>query len=171
VDEELKQESISPKKSNTALYSVTALVAILVITGAYYFNKKSSVSLPLESVKPVEVATTKPGPTSLKGQKFSDMAMFDNAVQIYPGAISKEAKAVMTGWELKTKVLQDGVVRADLIPVGSEAAEGDTAHTFMLKNGDKLYFVDLNPNDDNGTSDKNINDDLGIVVDASGVIQ
>jgi hypothetical protein len=107
----------------------------------------------------------------MKGQTFSDTSLYSQAVQIYPGPILESAKAIMSGWNLKISKLPDGSVQADLIPVGSEAAEGDSMHSFVVKPGYKLYFVDLNPSDDKPGMDENTHDDLGILVDGNGIIQ
>ena len=167
MDEEVKEE----KTKTPTTYIIVGIIIIgAVLVGGYFMNKGS------ESKNTSEETAESPlprvsGPATMKGQKFSDSKLFNQAVQIYPGAISESAKATMSGWTLKTKTLADGTIQADLVPVGSEATEGDTAHTFVLKTGDKLYFADINPNDDGPTEDSNTHDDMGIVVDANGIIQ
>ena len=159
------------KSSNTNVYIVFVLILVVVGGGAYWYGKHS-VKLGAQTQLQMNGQGQRPvGPPSMKGQKLSDTNFANQAVQIYPGDISVGAKATMSGWSLKTKSLPDGTTQADLIPAGSEATEGDTSHTFMLKDGYKLYFVDINPNDDTSTEDKNAHDDMGIMVDASGVIQ
>jgi hypothetical protein len=170
--EEVKEEKIevSPRSSKAVLYSVFVVILLVAGVGAYFMNKGSESKSTVEETN--EIPSPKPaGPVSMKGQKFSDTDLFSQAVQIYPGTISESAKATMSGWNFKTKTLTDGTVQADLIPVGSEATEGDTAHTFVVKTGYKLYFVDLNPSDDGAASDQNTHDDLGILVDSNGIIQ
>lgn len=171
MEEKTETPELIPNKSSKTLYIILGIVLLIVLGGVgYLMNKGSESKNSPEEV--VETAPPKPaGPTSLKGQKFSDTNLFSNAVLIAPGALSEEAKAVTTGWQVKSRSLADGTTQVDLIPVGSEATEGDTAHSFNLKTGDQLYFVDLNPGDDKPGADNNKSDDMGILVDANGIIQ
>ncbi len=163
-------ESIKSNKSSVGYIAGVVILLLAVGAGAYFLNKSSESQKTPEETG--EVATQKPaGPPSLKGQKLSDTQFANSAVLIYPGTISESAKAVMNGWNLKTISNSDGSITASLIPTGSEVTEGDSRHTFTLKSGDKLYFVDLNPGDDGTGADNNKNDDMGIVVDANGIIQ
>lgn len=168
--EKENEEVTTSTASNKTAY-VVFVIAILLVGGGVFWAAKN-LNKPSVPEQVLGQATERPkGPPSLKGQKFSDTNLADSAELIYPGTISESAKAVMSGWDLKTKVLPDGTTQVDLVPVGSEATEGDTSHSFVLKTGDKLYFVDLNPGDDSSTEDANTHDDMGIVVDANGVIQ
>lgn len=172
-NEEVKNPEIvevGETKRSSMVYVILAIILLVAVGGGVYFMNKGSESK--ASPEEVKESTPRPSPVSLKGQNFTDSKFANSAVLIYPGTISKEAQAVMSGWNLKTKKLSDGTVQADLIPTESEAVEGDSRHSFNLKQGDKLYFADLNPGDDNpGSTDNNKNDDMGIVVDAQGVIQ
>ncbi len=171
MQEKVEETTSEKKSSSTTTYFILAIV-VLLIGGSAVWAIKNLNKTPEPPVQVIGTETQKPqGPPSIKGQKFSDTNFFDQAVQIYPGVVSESAKAVMNGWTLKTKTLTDGSIQADLIPVGSEATEGDTAHTFILKAGDTLYFVDTNPNDDGPTEDANTRDDMGIVVGADGIVQ
>jgi hypothetical protein len=174
--DEVKEENKKEESSKSGMYAVFLIVLVLVAGGSFYIGRKSGEAKIMAVVnsmpKPSGMAVAGPsGPPSMKGQKFLDTSFYNQAVQIYPGTISESAKAVMSGWNLKTTNLADGSVQADLIPVGSEATEGDTMHSFVVEPGDKLYFVDLNPNDDKPGMDANTHDDLGILVDANGIIQ
>jgi len=173
MDEENKKEE-SSKISNASTYFVFLIILVLAAGGAFYFGRKSGEAkmIAFYQAQPKPSGMARPsGPPSMKGQKFSDLPMASNAGQIYPGVISESTKAAMSGWNIKTSALSDGSTQVSLIPTGSEASEGDTAHTFVVKTGEKLYFVDLNPNDDGPTEDANSHDDLGILVDANGIVQ
>lgn len=159
------------KKNNSGVYIILGIVFLVILAGAGYFMTKGSENKnsPEETIETARPQAS--GPASLKGQKFTDTNLFANAVLIAPGVPSEAAKAVASGWQIKSRSLSDGTAQVDLIPVGSEATEGDTAHTFNLKDGDQLYFVDINPNDDNSSSDVNKNDDMGILVGADGIVK
>lgn len=176
MKEEKKEETVeAPKPKNFPFVYVAGIIILILGVGAglYFMNKsgESQSNAPEEQREEPNIRPT--GPGSLKGQQFSNTQLANSAVQIYPGTISASASAVMSGWKLSTKIIPDGTTQVSLIPVGSEATEGDTQHTFILKKGDKLYFDDINPADDTpgGGTDNNKNDDMGIVVDANGIIQ
>lgn len=172
----MKENSVM-KNNSSGIYIILGIIFLVILAGAGYFvAKDSSMTKGSESKNSPEevVETARPqasGPASLKGQKFTDTNLFANAVLIAPGVPSEAAKAVASGWQIKSRSLSDGSTQVDLIPMGSEATEGDTAHTFNLKDGDKLYFADLNPNDDGSGADNNKNDDMGIVVGADGIVK
>lgn len=169
--DETKEESPKiSKTSNPAVYVIFATVLLAGIGGAYWYGKHS-VKPQTVTEQPGTQGVTRTGPPSLKGQKFSDTNLYANAFLIAPGTPSEAARAAMSGWQLSSRSLSDGSTQVDLIPVGSEATEGDTAHTFNLKTGDQLYFADINPNDDNSGADINKNDDMGIIVGADGIVK
>lgn len=168
------KEQLEPlsKKTPLATYFVFGAVLLVVIAGGVYFMVKSGENKSTsEETSEAPVPRVAGAETGLKGQKFSGTNLANDAVLIAPGALSAEAQAVTSGWQVKSRSLSDGTGQVDLIPVGSEATEGDSAHTFNLKAGDKLYFVDLNPGDDSSAADNNKNDDVGILVDADGIIR
>lgn len=165
------EENSQKKGIPVANIAVGIVILIAVLAGGYLMTKVS------ESKNTTEETSEAPAPkvagasASLNGQKFSDTNLAADAVLIAPGALSAQAQAATSGWQVKSRSLSDGSTQVDLIPVGSEATEGDSKHTFNLKTGDKLYFVDLNPGDDSSAHDANTNDDVGILVDANGIVQ
>jgi hypothetical protein len=164
------QDEAQPGKS-PAPYLIGGVLILLIVVGVGYFmNKKSEASTSFEETREAPQKQVA-GASTVNGQKFSDSQYAGSAVQIAPGALSPEAQAVTTGWQIKSRSLADGSTQVNLIPTGSETTEGDSSHTFNLKSGDKLYFVDLTPGDDRGGSDGNKNDDIGIVVNSDGIIQ
>lgn len=168
----MENNEIGETKKSSMFYIISAVLLLLVVGGGIYLMNKGAETKSSPEEVNESIPTQKPTPPSLKGQKLSDSQFADSAHQIYPGKISEAAKAAMSGWDLKTIKNSDGTITASLIPAGSEVAEGDSAHTYTLQPTDKLYFVDLNPGDDNpGAEDANTRDDLGIVVDANGIIQ
>lgn len=177
MEEEKKEvETSEPSKAKgfPSVYIAGLIILLLGVGAGLYFMNKSGENSSGAPEAQSEAPNIRPsGPPSLKGQNFSDTRFAQSAVQIYPGPIDKSAQAVMSGWKLSTKTLPDGTTQVSLIPIESELTEGDTQHTFILKTGDKLYFDDINPGDDTpgGGADNNKNDDIGIVVDANGIIQ
>lgn len=171
ANETTSKEEIGETKNSSIVYIVSAILLIIVVAGGIYFMNKSESKVSASQTQN-SPASPRPQRPSLKGQKLSDTKFADSAYQIYPGTVSEAAKAVMSGWDLKTTKNADGTVTAVLVPIGSEVTEGDTSHTYTLQSTDKLYFADINPGDDApGATDSNKNDDMGIVVDSAGIIQ
>ncbi|MDE2026026.1 MAG: hypothetical protein KGJ07_06025 [Patescibacteria group bacterium] len=111
-------------------------------------------------------------PTNIKGTKFADNTQLNqHAYLVYPvsGDLPADAKVAMSGWELGSTQNADGSTTVTLTPSNSE--QEDHKQTFTLQSGDKLYFVELNLQDDQNGNDHLWFDDLGIVTDSNGIIQ
>ncbi|MGA2910518.1 MAG: hypothetical protein ABSE04_01815 [Candidatus Microgenomates bacterium] len=176
--DEVKEENkeISPKSSNSTLYLVFVIILLVVAGGAFYFGRKSGeakmTAFYQSQPKPSGMGIPRPsGPPNFKGQKLSDVQMLSSATLIYPGVSNTDVNRTLINWTLSTTQNSDGTVTVKLTPAEPEATEGDTTQTFTVKPGDKLYFDDLNPNDDQPGMDVNTHDDLGILVDSNGIIQ
>lgn len=160
-------------EENKKMYVVFLVILVLAAGGSFYFGRKTGEAkmMAFYQSQPKPSGMMRPsGPPNYKGQKLSDVQMLSEATLIYPGVSDADVKKDLINWTLSTTQNSDGTITAKLTPVGSEATEGDNAQTFTLKSGDKLYFDDLNPNDDKPGMDENTHDDLGIQVDANGVI-
>lgn len=110
--------------------------------------------------------------TNIKGTKLADNTQLaPHAYLVYPvdGSLSSDAQAAMSGWTLSSTSNSDGSTTVTLTPSNTE--QEDHKQTFTLQSGDKLYFVELNLQDDQNGEDHLWFDDLGIVTDANGVIQ
>lgn len=182
-----KVETGETKKSSM-VYLISAALLLLVVGGGVYVMSKDSVkttpgqgngsnvegtiqSLATPDTTIQETPAQRPADLpNLKGQKLSDTKFAANAHEIYP-ILKEDALIPMSGWDRNVTDLHDGTFRIDLIPSGSETLEGDSKHTFIMKKGETLYFVDLNPGDDSSGADGNKNDDIGIIVNANGIIQ
>ncbi len=157
------------------------IAGVVIAGGAFYFigkqgggmEENSEVMGTTQQRTVVSGAPSrKPGQgsnrSSLKGQKLSATPFASNAVLIYPGQLSSNAKAALVGFNLTTKTMADGSTQVSLTPTES----GYTAQKYTVKSGQSLYFVEMNHRDDaSGTTDMNKRDDFAVVVNQNGMIQ
>ncbi len=85
--------------------------------------------------------------------------------QIYPGPVSQQAQAALSGFNLTSSVLQNGTtdVRLSLTGTGSY-------QTVALKPDYKLYIVETTFGDDGYQFDSSLGDDGFVVVDQNGYV-
>ena len=105
----------------------------------------------------------------VKGMDFSKSPISLFAYQIAPGAISPSAKQALTGFSMTTHANTDGSLQITITPTASN----NQSQQYTLRQGEKLYFVEMTPLDDNTHTDQDINyrDDYGVIVDANGIVQ
>ncbi len=105
----------------------------------------------------------------LKGQNFMNNPLFSRAYLIFPtsGTLSSDAQKAMAGWTMNTTANSDGSTQVDLIPKEAE----DVKQSFTVKQGYKLYFIELTLSDDQTGVDLNRADDIGVLVDPNGIVQ
>jgi hypothetical protein len=97
---------------------------------------------------------------------FSSTADAANAFLIYPGELTAQAKTAVENFTMKTLSQADGSVQITLTPKDSE----EKLQTYIIKSGEKLYFVEKFMGDDSPEKDTNLKDDFGVVVDADGYV-
>ncbi len=160
---------------------VIGLVIGMVVAGGIFYLAGKKGNSPEENnermadrqkISPSEMLRRGPGQggqrPSLQGQKLSSTQFASNAVLVFPGTLSSDAKAVLVGFNLTTKATPDGSTQVSLTPTES----GYTFQQYVVKQGQSLYFIEMNRADDsNGTTDINNRDDFALIVDQNGVIQ
>ena len=104
-----------------------------------------------------------------KGMNFTTSSIAKYAYEVAPASISAQAKQALIGWNITSKINTDGSMLITLTPKNSE----DQSQQYTITKGQKLYFVEATPFDDNQgkDTDKNLRDDYGIITDANGIIQ
>jgi hypothetical protein len=143
-------------KNKAAIYM---LVIAVVVGGVYYVvvgTKKSGT-----------IAVAYSAPTITK-QLFADSPMFSFAYQIFPGALSADAKQAMTGFTTQIQTTSDGSTQVTMTATNPEY----TSQQYVVKPGYKLYFIEKNPGDDSVSENKDgfLADDTAVLVDAQGYI-
>jgi len=153
---------------------ILVLVIIVVAETGYLLMKKGSLRSMIGgddariSVIPNRLPTGRlPLPTKGTNLMSSPLAKF--AYQIAPDDLSADAKANLVGFSIDKTTQADGSILVKLTPKDSE----DQNQQYTVKPGEKLYFIEQTPVDDQADKDKDMNlrDDYGIIVDSKGIIQ
>lgn len=147
---------------------VYAVVAVILYGLVYYFVlAKHSSNYSMSSSSTMKT-TPSPKPTVMMLQKFSDSKFFQYAYQVFPGALSDNAKLALTGFSMTTKTLSDGSTQVTLTAEKPEYR----SQQYVIKPGNKLYLIEMNLQDDDNEAneDKNLHDDTAVVVDPQGYI-
>jgi hypothetical protein len=157
-------------KKNSALFIiilvVVVIVAILLILGS---NKQTN--LGSNYVAPIDTSVTPgtpqtPTTTTPTPVLFSSSPLSQNAFLISTTPYDAKTKTALIGFTVTKKTQTDGSV---LYTLNSTNPNYQT-QTYTVKSGEKLYFIEGMPGDDNGTTDRTVADDTAVVVDANGYI-
>ena len=100
------------------------------------------------------------------GQLFSDSPFASNSYLISTSTYDAKTKKALTGFNVTKKTLSDGSIQFTLNATNPEYQ----TQTYIVKPGEKLYFIENNLSDDTENEDKFLADDQAILVDANGYI-
>ncbi len=96
---------------------------------------------------------------------FANTQYAPYSYQVYPGPLSQQAQAALSGFSMKNTTLQNSSVIVTLTVVGSGQQQ-----TVVLQPGYKLYIVEATFGDDSFRSDYSLGDDGFVVVDPNGYV-
>ncbi len=97
---------------------------------------------------------------------FTDSPFAANAYLISTDTYDARTQQALSGFRVDKKTLADGSLQ---ITLNAQNTEYQT-QTYVVKPGEKLYFIERSLGDDMGSQDINIHDDRALLVDASGYI-
>lgn len=105
--------------------------------------------------------------TSQKTQE-SMLLESKNAIKIFPGQLSQQAKKILAGFSLQKVSLSDGTEQITLLAKKQDF----TSQVLIVKPGDSVHFIDQHTSDDTSGSDNDVNlhDDKAVVVNKNGQI-
>lgn len=152
--------------------AIVVLIVLVVGMGGYILRSKMKARVMSEVKEKVTEASGSPAPKPPmfigKGQKLADSPLAKMAYKVAPGEISADAKTALAGFKIDTKKNADGSLTVTFIPKDQD----DQQQVYTVKSGETLYFVEVNPGDDNPASDKefNLRDDYGVLVDKDGIV-
>jgi len=133
---------------------------VLLLIGAGCASQQNGLARP-------EAAPGSPaGQQAAASVKFVDQPYYKQAYLISGDALDAEAKSALSGFDLTKTAQPDGSTLFTLKAV----KPGYTDQRYSLKPGQKLYFIEYFLQDDDPVKneDRNMKDDLGVVVDADG---
>ena len=100
-------------------------------------------------------------PAQTLGPPLASSQYAPYAYQIYPGALSQQAQAALSGIDFHVKPGKTSFT----VSVG---ATGGSSQSSTFPNGDKVYVVEASFGDDSGNADYSLGDDAIIETNAAG---
>ncbi|MDE2030956.1 MAG: hypothetical protein KGI58_01705 [Patescibacteria group bacterium] len=138
---------------------IILVIAILVIGFLVYINEHSKNDE--DNVKtPASQNTTTP-------ELFSNSPLFPYAHLISTPTFDTDTQKALTGFTVTKNTLADGSTQ---ITLNSQNAEYHS-QTYVVKEGEKLYFIEKSYGDDSNNQERFLRDDTAILVGANGYIK
>jgi heme/copper-type cytochrome/quinol oxidase subunit 2 len=148
-------------KKNSIITIVIIIVLILVVVWIYSAMKSGQSSNTLNNPAPQTGQNNTVTP-----ELFSSSPLSQNAYLISTGTYDAATKTALTGFTVTKKTLADGSMEITLNATNPDYQ----TQTYTVKTGEKLYFIEGLPGDDNGNTDRSMGDDQAILVDVNGYI-
>ena len=162
---------------NKNIVPAVVLAIVVLAEGAYIVKlRHGGIREEVAEGRPVVMMNASPAPNSqrppmppVKGDTLANSTIAKSAFEVYPGALTTDVKTALIGWDIKAVKNKDGSATISMIPKNPD----DPTNSYMVKPGNKLYFVEMTSADDHADtdSDSNLRDDYGILVDGNGVVQ
>lgn len=139
-------------KKNTIIIIV---VVVVLLVGVYFVSKKSN------------YFASQTGQNTSSSQLFASSPLAQYAYLISSGEpFDANTQLALTGFSITKNNLPDGSVQIILNAVNPEYK----TQTYVVKTGEKLYFIEKNLKDDANNEEKFLADDTAILVNADGYI-
>ena len=165
MEEEEKIWGYSKKTLMTGFMLVVVAAGMFYAGAKYEKNKLSRLGLLKNGTEQASTSKKAKAP-AVAAIKLADQEYAKSAYLISGGTLSADAKTALTGFIMTKKVMPDGTT--SILLKAQKAEYHDQNYT--LKTGEQLFFIDKFLADDTAGQEKNINDDTGVIVDATGVI-
>jgi hypothetical protein len=96
---------------------------------------------------------------------FADTPYYSYSYQVFPGQLSQQAAAALTGFTLSNSTLSDGSENVTISLSGTSSAS-----TVNLPSGYKLYIIEASYGDDGFNHDSFLGDDQFVEVNSTGYV-
>lgn len=103
---------------------------------------------------------------SAQRMKLSDTQYWNYAYLISGPSLDSNAQAALAGFNYSREVLPDGSENITLIALEPQYKGG----SFIVKPGQKLFFIETTFGDDAGSGEYNMGDDSAVLVDQDGYV-
>jgi hypothetical protein len=143
-------------KKNSKIIIIAVLLIVVVLLVYFTYNKKGGNYSDNNSVSQ----------NNTQPQLFSSSPFSQYAYLISAPTYDADTEKALTGFKVTKKTLTDGSVQITLTAQNPEYK----TQTYVVKTGEKLYFVEKFLGDDVGTEEKSLRDDTAVLVDADGYI-
>lgn len=145
-------------KKNSIIIIVTIIVLLIIGFLIYNNSKGENQNNPYSNSSVSTIHSSQ--------ELFANSALAQNAHLISAPTFDTATEQALSGFTVTKKALPDGSTQ---ITLNSQNSEYQT-QTYVVKLGQKLYFIENFLADDTGTADKNVKDDTAVLVDENGYI-
>ncbi len=149
---------------NSKMAAILAIAVVAVIAAAAV-----SLALPGHSKtapqQQAAINSTQPARANSSGTLFSSTQVSGYSYQIYPGQISPQARAALTGFNMSQYALANGSEMVNISLSGTNQQQ-----SIVLKPGYKLYIIETTFGDDGYHFDSSLGDDGFVMVDPNGYV-
>ncbi|MDE1861270.1 MAG: hypothetical protein KGH72_06170 [Candidatus Micrarchaeota archaeon] len=158
---------------DTKLLAGIAVIAIIAIAGMVLMSVSNSASgLPASAINGSQQGslstinrTAAQQPANSSNVLFAGTQYAAYSYQVYPGNLSQEAQAALSGFNLTSTSLQNGSARVKIALIGTSQYQ-----YLILKPAYKLYIIETSFGDDGFSMDSSLGDDGFVVVDPNGYV-
>ena len=160
------------KKNTTTVIAVIAIVIIAGIGVTSSLKKQNNSNLSASANGAQAVASNNSNtpatnqPSTNTPQLFSSSPISQYAFLISGPTLDQNAQNALAGFNVSKKALPDGSTEVTLTSTNTEYQ----TQTYTVKPGEKLYFIETMMGDDSNNQEKNLRDDMAVLVDANGYI-
>lgn len=148
------------KKKSIKITFLLSIFAVVFIAG-YLILNTSQTSGNVNVNKNTQIQNNQP-----QKIKLSDTRYWNYAYLISGDTLNEQAKIALSGFGREMKTLSDGSTEIILKAVSSDYSNQE----YLLKKGEKLYFIETALSDDPQFKEYNLGDDVAVKVDANGYI-
>lgn len=158
-------------KAKNAAYAIIVLAVVAMMAAAILSTRSSSAIQPvtrIQSAMAQSSTTTVPAQSNVSAQApvlFSRTAYAPYAFQVFPGSMSQQASAAMSGFSMNTTALANGTTS-----ISVSLKSTSQSQTIMLGPGYKLYVIETTFGDDGYGSDYSLGDDGFVLVNQTGYV-
>jgi len=132
------------------------VVAVVVFTAVHFIGNKNSA-----------VSQTSPSSDTKNHKiKLSDTRYWAYSFLISDDDLDDQTKAALSGFDRKKEILPNGDIKITLKALSPDYQD----QNYVLKPGQKLYFIETSMADDPQFKEYNMGDDVAVKVDADGYI-
>ena len=119
-----------------------------------------------EKQQVVATPTPQPTPSAPVSVKFTDQTYYKDSYLISGPTLGDDAKQALAGFVMTKKAMPDGTTQINL----KATKVGYYDQQYTLHTGEQLYFIEkfMQDDDNEANEDKNLKDDLAVVVDSNG---
>jgi hypothetical protein len=141
---------------------ILAFVGVMV--GCASNTAPQNTSSPVQNGLPTQTPASTGSTSQVQKVKLSDTKYWNYAHLVSGDSLDSSAQTALAGFSIDKKALADGTTQIAL----NAMDPAYKSHTYFLKVGQQLYFIETSMGDDTKTAEFNLGDDTAVIVDSEG---